>query len=197
MTHGNPEPATTSIVSDVETLTQVRPGAIRERLRPLSGLTLGVDPKTRYRTLAIGVKHGIPSSHNVREWTFPSVAEDIRCHYSEQWLPLDRAEGMWEFERVHFHLLREPAYDQGRGEIVLFHWQPHAGDETDDIEYPRRPHLHVNAEDVPLRKAHLAVDLAPTAREVSSIEYLDDLLDEVAKMLKEEVVERLGNTAPR
>ena len=195
MSGSNDEASATTITADVGTLTRVRPGGIRERLRPLTGLTLGVDTKGRYRTFAIAVKYGTPASDNVRDWTFPSIADDIRCHYLEQWRTLGDDEETWELERVHFHLLHEGPLNHGRGEIVLFHWQPSAGGDDDMLSYSRRPHLHVNSRDVPLNKAHLAVNLAPAKGVPGSMEYLDDLLDEVATMLKVEVVERIGSIA--
>lgn len=181
------------VICDVETLTKIRPGRIRDRLRPLSGRVLAVDPKSGYQQVVIAVRYGTPASHNVTEWTFPSISESIRCHYLERWRNLGDDDEAWELERVHFHLLQHRGASVSRGEIVLFHWQPRAGEDVGGPIYARRPHLHVNSKEIPLNKAHVAVNLAPPGVDQISVQYLDELLDEVVTMLKVEILERLGN----
>ena len=55
-----------------------------------------------------------------------------------------------------------------------------------------RPHLHLRTDTVPLRKSHFGVTLGVLPEHQVSVDYLDSLLDDAARMFANEVLSRLS-----
>ena len=76
--------------------------------------------------------------------------------------------------------------------IFAFHWEPSdVNGPNDSDEYNRRPHLHLASALGPLSRSHFVVTLTVSPDSQASVRYLNELLDEVIKMVGTEVLDRM------
>ena len=180
------------IVSDVGDLTHNHLDRARRRLRCVSDEPLQIFRKTGGGVLDLTASHGVQTSAIRREWTFPSTLDSISCQYRELWVQMGRGGQSFQFENVQFQLLQHVNEDEPPIEIVAFHW--HLRDASKDCHYGygHRPHLHLRTDAVPLRASHFGVTLGVLPEDQESVDYLDSLLDDAARMFASEVLSRLS-----
>ena len=179
------------IVSDMRNLTHSHLDKARERLRCVSDEPLQISPNGRGGSLDLTASHGVQTSANRRDWTFPSTSDSVSCQYRELWIPVGRGGQSFRFENVQFHLLQHVNSDEPPVEIVAFHWYLRRLREGDHEGYGHRPHLHLRMDSAPLRESHFGVTLGVPLEGQASVDYLDSLLDDAANMFANEVLNRL------
>ena len=183
-----------NIVCGVAELMQVRVDGIRTRLRRVSDEHLHVEPRPSGGRFEFTARHGAGFSVNRREWMFPSKADSVECQYRELWIPVGPQEQFYRFENVQFQLLQYRRSDGSHVEIVAFHWHLRQSSEGSDLVYNQRPHLHLKVAPVPLQNSHLGATLGVGIEEQGSVDYLDRLLDDAARMFANEVLHPLAST---
>ena len=181
------------IVSDVGDLTHNHLDRARRRLRCVSNEPLQILRRTGGGILDLTASHGVQTSPIRRDWTFPSTLDSISCQYRELWVQIGRGGQSFQFENVQFHLLQHIGDDEPPIEIVAFHWHLRDANKTSRYDgYGHRPHLHLRSDVVPLRASHFGVTLGVPPENQASVDYLDSLLDDAARMLGSEVLSRLS-----
>lgn len=180
------------IVSDISDLTHEHLDRARRRLQCVSNEPLQISPKPGGGRLDLTASHGVQTSAIRREWMFPSTSNSISCQYRELWVQVGRGGQSFRFENVQFHLLQHIDEDEPPVEIVAFHWHLRGASNGCPGGYVHRPHLHLRADEVPLRASHFGVTLGVLPEDQASVDYLDSLLDDAAIMFASEVLSRLS-----
>ena len=157
-----------------------------ERLKLVSDAPLYVERKSTSSEFALTARSGEKLTSDMRRWSFPSSVDSIICKYGERWRPTSPNAQEFRLQTVYFQLLEHHGRDEEPKEIVAFHW--HAVDGGGG--YAGLPHLHVEAADNPLPRAHFGVTLTVEAQQ-NTVEYLDRLLDEAIAMVEAEVLQRI------
>ena len=182
----------TAIVCDREELTNSHLEKARRRLQIVSGQAIQIAPSNRSGSLDLTATFGEQTSTNRGEWTFPSISDSVSCHYRELWVPIELGSRTFQFENVHFHLLHHSKDDEAPEEIVAFHWHLRNLDEYSQNRYEHRLHLHFRGlSPVPLRHSHFGATIGTHLADQMSVQDLHELLDDAAKMLAVEVLDRL------
>ena len=177
---------------DIETLAQSRPVDIARCLSGVSTVFPHIHPKSRRLEFVLVAAHGQPLTATEREWSFPSTVDWIECRYMERWLPAGATDQVWKLRHAYFHLYQHLGPDDAPKEMFAFHWEP-IGDDGSSAgpEHTRRPHLHLASSLEPLSRSHLVVTLTVPPDSQTSVEYLNELLDEVIRMVGVEVLDRM------
>ena len=180
------------IVSNVGHLTGDHSSKARDRLEQVSDQLVQFLPRGHANNLHLTARFGEQPSADRREWTFPSKADSISCQYRELWVPTEPSGRSYRFESVLFHLMQYRTPGEPPDEIVAFHW--HLGRVTAENreDFNNRPHLHLKGTPPPINNSHLGVTLGVSSDDQGSLEYLEKLLDDAARMLSTEVLDRLA-----
>ena len=181
------------ITCDNRTLHQLRPNELASRLSGVSTVRPFVQPTPRPYEFVLAARHGPRPSGPERDWRFPSSVRSIHCRYIEIWLPVDALDRSFRLRHAYFHLDHHQGPDTPPKEILAFHWEPLAEMEVEGAsEYPCRPHLHITSAPEPLGHAHFGATLTVNDDNQSNSTYLNELLDEVFKMIQVEVLDRIN-----
>ena len=180
------------VTCDIETLAQSRPMDIARCLSGVSTVSPFIHPKSRRLEFVLVAAHGQPLTATEREWSFPSTVDWIECRYMERWLPVGATDDEWRLRHAYFHLYQHLGPDDPPKEILAFHWEPIGDDgSSTGAEHIRRPHLHLASSFEPLTRSHLIVTLTVPPESQTSVGYLNELLDEVIRMVGSEVLDRM------
>ena len=182
------------VLCGVDTLSRRRPEAIRERLGKISPVVPRIDPRSLASRFELVVSDGERISSNSRDRTFPSKVDSILCQYRELWIPNEAAGQEYGLTQVFFQLLQHRGPDAPLAEVVAFHWHPRSLVDVEQHQYDRRPHFHFSSSPAPLPRAHLVSTLGVAVEHQGTVDYLDELLDEVAAVFSAEVLDQLAKT---
>ena len=180
--------------SSVDTLSRRRPEVIREHLGKVSQVVPRVDPRSLASRFEIVVSYGDRISSSSSDSTFPSSVDSILCHYRELWVPYGGSGQEYDLAQVHFHLLQHRGPDLPLTELIAFHWHPASQLDVEQHQYNRRPHFHFSLSPGPLPRSHLVSTLAVAVEHQRTVEYLDELLNEVTTVFAVEVLGKLAMT---
>ena len=184
----------TEITCDIGTLHGARPTDLVSRLSWVSPIRPYVEPKARPNELILVARYGNQITTAERDWQFPSLVSSIRCRYMERWLPIDQKYDPLRLRNAYFHLDHHEGPDNAPQEIFAFHWEPIAEINPDDVDaYVRRPHLHIRSAREPLGHSHLVATLTVSDDDQSNVAYLDELLNEVFRLVEVEVLGRINS----
>ena len=181
----------TDVLCEVGSLRTKRAQGITHRLGRVADVVPHVTPRSLSDSFALIAKYGEQISSSDRDWTFPSAVHSIVCQYRELWRPVGSTGQEFKLENVQFQLLQHRGADKSLDEIAAFHWHPLLLVENREQRYNNRPHLHLTRAPEPLAKSHLAVALTVATEHDTTVEYLDQLLDEAIEMVAIEILERL------
>ena len=183
----------TEITCDVATLHQSRPFELAGKLSGVSPVRPHVEPKSRPYDFVLVARYGEQITTVERDWRFPSLVNSIQCRYMERWLPIDGQYSLLRLRHAYFHLDHHSGPDNPPEEIFAFHWEPLADVVEDgDGGYLGKPHLHITCAREPVGHAHFGTTLTVDADRQSDTDYLNELLEEVFKMVQIEVLERIN-----
>ena len=181
-----------NLTCDIATLAQSRPSTLTDCLSRISTVSPYVSHKSGPFEFVLVARYGAQLTDVVREWSFPSTVESIRCRYIERWLPVDNAHQIWNLRHAYLHLDRHLGRNELPQEIFAFHWEPTRNRSLDEEgEYEQQPHAHFAFAPYPLLRSHFGVTLTVAPNEQANIAYLDRLLDEVINMVRIEVLNRI------
>ena len=178
----------------VDILSKRRPEAIREHLGKVSQVVPRIDPRSLGSRFELVVSYGERISSRSSDWTFPSNVDSILCHYRELWVPRGAAGQDYDLGQLHFHLLQHSGPDLPLTEVIAFHWHPANQLNVEQHQYNRRPHFHFSLSPDPLPRSHLVSTLAVVVEHQRTVEYLDELLDDVTTVFAIEVLGKLAMT---
>ena len=151
-----------------------------------------IDPRSLASRFELVVSYGEQISSRSTDWTFPSKVDSVFCRYRELWIPKGASGGDYDLGQLHFHLLQHKGPDHPLAEIMAFHWHPTSHADVEQHQYNRRPHFHFSSSPGHLGGSHLVSTLAVAVEHQRTVEYLDELLDDVTAVLAVEVLDQLA-----
>ena len=114
----------------------------------------------------------------------------------ERWIPVGPTDETWRLRHAYFYLYQHLGPDDPPKEMFAFHWEPSEDDsQNQGDDYNHRPHLHLASAPWPLSRSHFVVTLTVSPDSQSSVTYLNEMLDEVIKMVGTEVLDRMSPRA--
>ena len=185
--------ATTRVISQIRYLAQERPSEIGRRLELVADQTPYVQQWSGTGEFRLTAKYGDQLTSHLRDWVFPSSVDSIMCQYGEGWKTAGSDDQLFVLETVYFQLRYHVTGEQPK-EIIVFHWSPSSllGNHGDQYSY--QPHVHLPLAPEPLSKSHIGITLTMDAGSQSTLQFLNQLLDDVIGMVAVEVLERIKST---
>ena len=182
------------VICGIGELSQERPTRLARSLSAVSNVSPFVEAKSWPHEFILVAKHGRQISDSLREWNFPSTVPSIDCRYMERWLPMDASYNELKLRHAYLYLYRHYEADRPPKEVLAFHWEPMPDKQADgEGVYRERPHMHFGLAPPPLHRSHFVVTLTVDSERQASVEYLNELLDAVIKMVEVEVLDRIGD----
>ena len=185
--------AVAGVTSQAKYLAQERPMEIGKRLQLVTDEAPFVQLKSGVGEFRLTARHGDQLTSHLRDWVFPSSVNSIMCQYGEGWKAAGSDDHLFMLDTVYFQLRHYLGEGKPR-EIVVFHWSPSNFAKGYGGCYNNQPHVHIPLAPEPLPKSHIGVTLTVDASGQSTIQYLDQLLDDVIGMVAVEILERIQRT---
>ena len=182
------------VICEVTELSRTRPTRLAESLSVVSSIAPHVEYRSWPHEFILVAKYGQQISESLREWKFPSSVPFIDCRYIERWLPVDASYRNLRLRNAYFHLDQHRGPDNPPKEVLAFHWEPIlANGSAGEATNLDRPHLHFSLAPQPLHRSHFVVTLTVPSHGQASVDYLNELLEEVIRMVGVEVLSRISD----
>lgn len=177
---------------------QKRKRHIMRLLEPISKMDSG--PACEQRSLGnnilmLGAHEGNLLHDQIKEWRFSTPNRDCWANYYESWELRDSATEMYCLNKAYLTIYkRNRMYnDRTEKELLCLHCDPYEpGDNsTPAVVYKRSPHLHIEAADDPIPKAHFALALGNLDHVLTSVSNFTQALSLYVEMIRYEVLDRI------
>ena len=163
---------------------------IRHLLQPLSKQPVGPAWKTISRSgqYIIGVHDGSPPQSDFTEWRFATLVHNLQGAYYEIWIRL--SDESWYLRQAYLSMHRTDRTSASNTvKFIALHCDPNEPDEASHAIYKKGPHLHIQAADDPIPRAHIALCVGHLNDVLSSVDYLSEAMGLAVRMLREEVLD--------
>lgn len=135
----------------------------------------------------LGVYDGGRPDGPVTDWRFSTKTRRIRANYHEIWLPVPGETRMAHLERAYLTIYQTVSPDQ-EVKLLALHCDPN--EHGDDAIYKRGPHIHVEAAQDPIPRAHIALAIGHLDNVLATASTLTEALNWSIVMIWDEVLAR-------
>lgn len=125
-------------------------------------------------------------------WRFATYKHGCWASYYEIWTLTDSRHERYRLDKAYLTLYKRVKDPDQEKQILCLHCDPYEPDDGNpSVEYKKRPHLHVEAAEAPIPKAHFSLTVGSLAEVLTSAGTLTDALESCVKMIKCEVLDRM------
>jgi len=146
--------------------------------------------------LMLGAHEGVTMRSRIREWRFATPQRDCWANYYELWELVDSKSQRYCLNRAYLTIYRRnhTRYPAEEEELLCLHCDPYEPDDGTNLSvvYKRSPHLHIEAADEPIPKAHFALAIGNLTEVLASTVNLTKSLAQCIEMIRHEVLDRMG-----
>lgn len=168
-----------------------RRSSIRKLLAPLSHRSLQGGPACDFVNglrAAKGIAvHDGQKGADFHEWSFPTIANDLRASYFEIWH--DSKKGAWRLHCAYLTLVLIDKIKIAKQEYFCLHCDPYEPDDAAHAIYKQSPHVHIEKAEFPLPRAHIPLSLGHTKDVLSSVENFDAIFKLAIQMIRDEILD--------
>jgi hypothetical protein len=129
------------------------------------------------------------------DWRFSTCKQNYWANYYELWTLIDSKNEKYRLDKAYLTIYRrnKERYTGEEKELLCLHCDPYELDQVTNPSavYKRSPHLHVEAADHPIPKAHFSLTIGNSPAVLASTQTLTQTLSLCIKMIRCEVLDKM------
>jgi hypothetical protein len=150
------------------------------------------------KAIILGAHEGGILHSKFGDWRFATCQRDCWANYYELWILIDSKNEKYCLNKAYLTIYRRNAarHVDEETELLCLHCDPYEHDDgaNPSAVYKRGPHLHVEAADDPIPKAHFALTVGNSVAVLASTAKLTQTLHLCIKMIRCEVLDRMDTS---
>jgi hypothetical protein len=144
------------------------------------------------RAFIIAISDSTETGNEFTSWRFKTYVDQYHAMYYEKWIPLQ--DDVYFLSRAYFHIYKTRQTKLQEEEYILLHCDVSEPDDSHHAKYKQSPHLHIKSAEQPLPHAHFALNNTDLQLTLSSLDNLNNALQNAIEMIDNQVLLELAST---